>query len=266
MIEAGVTDIKPFSWAPKDLEWLEMSHDIRDKVGAIFGIPDEIMGYGRDTYENFQTALEVLWTLPLSSFVRRRDVDLTKFFRLHYPGILRPGERIETDMSEVGVLQEDAAPKVDIAAKLFRMGVNLNTLDERLNLGIGETEGGNVAYVDSSVVPLQQLAATLAQMQTALDNMRNPQPAPASSPDGDSAADDMQGTSQDDNADDVQRSVAWRAEAKTFRKWLRRNPDADSTEFVARWLSENDKRAILAKLAEEVEDAVAPMRPFLHMR
>ena len=241
ILEEGITDIKTFSFPPKDIEWLQQREYSRDEVGAIFGVPDEIMGYGRDTYENFQTALEVFWTLTLLPYVRRRDVALTTFFARHYAGILRPGERVETDVSEISTLQEDAAPKVDIAVKLWRMGVDFNTLDERLNLGIGAVPGGEVAYVDSSVVPLEQIAATLAQMQTALDNMRNPQPAPVQ---------DMPPDAPDDDADDVQRSAAWRAEAKTFRKWLRRNGDKDSSEFVAQHLSEDDKRAIMAEVAD----------------
>lgn len=272
VLEEGVTDIKTFSFPPKDIEWLQQREYSRDEVGAIFGVPDEIMGYGRDTYENFQTAMEVFWTLTLLPMTQRRDVTLTNFFAKHYPNVLRPGERIETDLADVSVLQEDKAPKVEIANKLWRMGIDFNTLDERLNLGIGAVAGGEIAYVDSSVVPLEQLAATLDQMRQTLETMRNPQPAPtpAVSPDGDSAADDAQGTSRDDNADDMppdqQRSAAWRAEAKTFRKWLRRNPDSDSSEFVANHLTDSDKREIIADIAKVMEDAVAPMRPFWHLQ
>ena len=264
VLEDGVTDIKTFSFPPKDIEWLQQREYSRDEVGAIFGVPDEIMGYGRDTYENFQTALEVFWTLTLLPMMRRRDVTLTNFFGKHYPNILRPGERIETDVTEVSVLQEDSGPKVDIANKLWRMGINFNTLDERLNLGIGEIEGGDIAYVDSSVVPLEQLAATIAQMQTALDTMRNPQPPPAQ--DAQAALPPAQDDEEDEEDTPEEQMRALRSrEAKSFRKWLRRNPDKDSSEFDSLYLSEDDKRAIIADIAKAMEDAVAPMRPFWHM-
>lgn len=46
ILEDGA-EIAPFSFAPKDTEWLQQRSFSRDEVGAIFGVPDEIMGYGR---------------------------------------------------------------------------------------------------------------------------------------------------------------------------------------------------------------------------
>ena len=155
VLEDGVTDIKTFSFAPKDIEWLEQRRFSRDEVGAVFGVPDEIMGYGKDTYENFQTALEVLWTLTIVPLVRRRDEALNKHFR-RASGVLRPGEKIQTDLSGVDVLNEDLLPKVEMAGKLWALGVPWNVIDERLNLGFGEIPGGEVGYVPSSFVPVGQ--------------------------------------------------------------------------------------------------------------
>jgi HK97 family phage portal protein len=149
VLEQRITDIKPFSFAPKDIEWLEQRKFSRDEVGAIFGVPDEIMGYGRDTYENFETALKVLWTLTLAPLAGHRDAALTHFFG-KVRGDLRPGERIETDLSEVGVLQEDIGPKLEQARNLWNMGVPFNLVDERLGLGIGEISGGDIGYISDA--------------------------------------------------------------------------------------------------------------------
>lgn len=155
ILEQGVTDIKTFSFPPKDLEWLQQREYNRDEIGAVFGVPDEIMGYGRDTYENFGTALEVFWTLTLLPIIRSRDVTLTRHFAKYGFGLL-PGQRIDTDLSGVDVLQEDLLPKIDMATKLFAMGVPFNTLDEKFKLGFGPVEGGDVGFVSSSVVPVEQ--------------------------------------------------------------------------------------------------------------
>ena len=37
MLEEGVTDIKPLSYAPKDIQWMEQSRFGRDETGAIIG-------------------------------------------------------------------------------------------------------------------------------------------------------------------------------------------------------------------------------------
>ena len=88
-------EIAPFSFAPKDTEWLQQRSFSRDEVGAIFGVPDEIMGYGKDTYENFQTALETFWTLTLKPLCDHRDDVLNHHFRYRMP-LLKPGEYIAT--------------------------------------------------------------------------------------------------------------------------------------------------------------------------
>ena len=141
VLEEGITDIKTFSFPPADMEWVEQRQFTRDEIGALFGVPDEIMGYGKDTYENFQTALEVFWTLTLRPLTAHRDETLTHFFTNVRP-MLAPGERVETDLTGVGVLQEDKAPKVEMASKLWIMGVPFNQLDEQLQLGIGPIPNG----------------------------------------------------------------------------------------------------------------------------
>lgn len=134
ILEEGVTDIKTFSFPPRDVEWLQQQEFSRDEVGAVFGVPDEIMGYGKDTYENFQTALEVFWTLTVRPFAQHRDSTLTHYFT-HVRPLLKPGERVETDFNGVGVLQDDLAPKVTMASQLWAMGVPFEAINERLDLG-----------------------------------------------------------------------------------------------------------------------------------
>ena len=157
VLEEGVTDIKPISHPPRDVEWLDQRRFSRDEVGSIFGVPDEIMGFGRDTYENFETAYRVFWLLTVLPLVRFRDSMLQRHFSMVQP-VLRPGERVVTDVSGVSVLQEDLLPKVEIAERLWKMGVPLNVLDERLGLGLGPVPGGNVAYVPASMLAVDQLS------------------------------------------------------------------------------------------------------------
>lgn len=139
ILENGITDIKPFSFAPADIEWLEQRKFSRDEVGAVFGVPDEVMGYGKDTYENFQTAIEMFWTLTLKPMAEHRDDVLTHYFTFVRP-MLKTGERIQTDFSGVGVLQEEIQPKVEMATKLFTIGYGLNEINERLNLGMPDVD------------------------------------------------------------------------------------------------------------------------------
>lgn len=134
VLEEGITDIKTFSYAPKDLEWLEQRKMSRDEIGGIFGVPDEIMGYGKDTYENFDKAMELLWTLTLVPLLGFRDWQLTKHFRMI--GRLRPDERLTTDTREVKQLQEDLTEKLEQGKRFFEMGYTPDQINDRLGLGM----------------------------------------------------------------------------------------------------------------------------------
>ena len=153
ILEQGVTKIETFSWAPKDIEWLEQRKFSRDEVGGLFGVPDEVMGYGRDTYENMEAAHKWFWLLTLSKLIEHRDTTLTSFFTKTRP-VLGLGERVATDLSSVGVLQEDLLPKLELAERLWKMGTPLNMLDERFNLGIGPIPGGDIGYLPSAMYPV----------------------------------------------------------------------------------------------------------------
>lgn len=178
ILEDGVVDIKTLSFTPKDIEWLEQRKFSRDEVAAIFGVPDEIMGFGRDTYENFGTAHEVFWLLTLKPLTDHRDNVLTRFFRYRRP-MLADGERVETDTSEIGALQEDIAPAVETATKFWGMGVPYNTVEERLGLGTGPIPGGDVGYLPFSVVPVGSGAPEAQQGdQQPTDGSEDESPAP----------------------------------------------------------------------------------------
>jgi len=152
ILEHGITDIKTFSYAPKDLEWLAQREWSRDEVGGVFGVPDEIMGYGKDTYENFNTADRVLWTLTIIPLVRFRDDVLTRFFR--NAGVLQADEQIETDLSEVPQLQEDRSAKLEQWNLLVNQGVPGQVASEFLGLDLPDYPSGNVGHLPFGLIPV----------------------------------------------------------------------------------------------------------------
>jgi HK97 family phage portal protein len=152
VLEQGVTDVKALSFPPKDLTWLEQRKFSRDEVGAIFGVPDEILGYGRDTYENFGKAMRVLWTLTLVPLIDFRDTVFSSWARQH--NILKPDERIETDLTDIPELQEDKKEKVLQYTQLVGYGVPLNLANQLVGLDLPPIEGGDTGYLPISYVPV----------------------------------------------------------------------------------------------------------------
>jgi hypothetical protein len=127
------------------------------------------MGYGRNTYENFDVAERVLWSLTIRNLIDYRDEQLTHFFRrqmtddgprmahdaatvVRRPSplvggpSLAPNERIVTDVSKVWALRRAAAQQMQDALALFSMGVPFNRIDTFLGLGVGEVPGGDVPH------------------------------------------------------------------------------------------------------------------------
>lgn len=169
ILEKGIEDVKPISYPPTDVQWLEQRRFARDEIGAIFGVPDEVMGYGRDTYENMDAAHKWFWLLTLVPMINGRDHSLTKFFTKVHP-MLQPGETIRTDTSTVQALQENIAEKMDTAKSLFSMGVPFNIINERLGLGIGDIDGGDTGYLPLALLPTGSSApAPVAGQQAAVE-------------------------------------------------------------------------------------------------
>jgi HK97 family phage portal protein len=152
VLEEGVTDIKIFSYPPKDMEWVNQREFSRDEVAAIIGVPDEIMGYGKDTYENFAQAERVLWNLTISPLCGMRDSLLTRFFRKI--DMLGADEDIETDLREIPALQEDKTGKITQWSILTGRGVPINAASDYLGLNLPKVEGGDVGYLPSGYIPL----------------------------------------------------------------------------------------------------------------
>lgn len=159
ILEFGQT-IQTISYPPKDMTSLEDQGLTADEVAAIFGIPDILMGFGADTYdtqEKRDAAMSVLWALTLLPLVQQFDMTETHFWTNTRP-LLRSGERIQTDLSSVAILQEDVLPKLEGAQRLFALGVPMKVINERLKLGLGEFPGNTVGYLPMNLVPADQLA------------------------------------------------------------------------------------------------------------
>jgi HK97 family phage portal protein len=153
VLEDGITDIKPFSWAPKDMEWATQREFSRTEIAAIYGVPPELLGFGKATYANFAEAHLVLWTLALVPWTQFRDSVMTEFCQ-ECSGDLKPGERVATDLSNVSALKPDATADIDNAVRLAQtFGLPFNVVNERFGLGFPEMAGGDTGYLPIALQP-----------------------------------------------------------------------------------------------------------------
>lgn len=149
VLEQEVTDIKPLSFAPKDINFVEQREMSRDEVGAAAGIPDILLGFGNDSYDTPDkrvNAEETMWSLTIKPLLDYRDQVLTMFFQR--AGVLKPAQQIASDLSGIKALKGDYMRKLDQARALYSMNVPFNKIDEVLTLGIGQIPGGETGMQD----------------------------------------------------------------------------------------------------------------------
>lgn len=244
ILEQGVTDIKPLDFKPRDIGWVEQRELAREEIGAIFGVPDEIMGWGRDTYENFETAHNVLWTLTILPLCGFRDVTLTEFFRR--VGTLKENERVATDTSQVAALKSDQKEKTALWETLVRNGVPPALASEHVGLGLPRYAGDDVGYLPSNVLP----AGTATMTPRAFTSARVLAVSSSAS-----------GQSIRRKASVEYGSAAHRALWQAFIK--RTDPHARRLGEAVAALIEKQKRAVLAQLHARRKDATdAAANPF----
>lgn len=244
ILEQGVTDIKPLDFKPRDIGWVEQRELAREEIGAIFGVPDEIMGWGRDTYENFETAHNVLWTLTILPLCGFRDITLTEFFRR--VGTLKENERVATDTSQVAALKSDQKEKTALWETLVRNGVPPALASEHVGLGLPRYAGDDVGYLPSNVLP----AGTATMTPRAFTSARVLAVSSSAS-----------GQSIRRKASVEYGSAAHRALWQAFIK--RTDPHARRLGEAVAALIEKQKRAVLAQLHARRKDATdAAANPF----
>ena len=134
ILEQGVTDIKPLSFAPKDVIWETIRAMTREEIGAVAGVPGELMGDKSATYENRAEAVKSFWNDTIRPLADWRDEHLTAYFRSI--GAIRPDEEIESDFSDVEALEQSYADRLTYAQGLIGLGVTLRDANEMFDLGI----------------------------------------------------------------------------------------------------------------------------------
>lgn len=158
VMEQGITDIKPLSFAPKDTIWETIRNMTREEIGAVAGVPGELMGDKSATYENRAEAVKSFWNDTIRPYADWRDELLTAYFRSI--GAIKDNEAIESDFSDVEALEQSYGDRLTYATQLTALGVTLRDANEMFDLGIPD------ASLAASEVPEPDPVAAPAEGQT----------------------------------------------------------------------------------------------------
>jgi len=153
LLEGGVK-YKAAGLSQKDMDFLEQRRWSRDEILAVFKVPKgEVAVYEDINYATARTQDKVFWTktlLPKMSLVEWVIYD--QLLDQAFGGKLWA----EFDYGKIDVLEDDYKDKVETAVKMWSMGIPLNEINERLNMGLNDIEGGDVGYIPFNVTPVEQ--------------------------------------------------------------------------------------------------------------
>jgi HK97 family phage portal protein len=140
------------SLTPAELDFMQTRQFSMEQICAVYGIPREmISGMGdanRASGENVRRTFWLDTIVPLLSEIES-SLNLTLAREFGTADQIR----CRFDTSSVPALQENYTEKVSNAKALWSMGVPFNQINERLELGFEEIEGGETGYLPSGVIP-----------------------------------------------------------------------------------------------------------------
>lgn len=144
-----------------EMDFVASRRAVWTEIAAVFGVPLSALGFTEDVnLANADTMNKQLWQ---STIVPQLDL-IKRQLNHQLASEFGPQWRLVYDLSNVTALQESLSDKLDNADKLYRMGVPFNEINQRLDLGFDDIEGGDVGYISSGMIP--------ASFDASMDNAR----------------------------------------------------------------------------------------------
>ncbi|HTE46638.1 MAG TPA: phage portal protein, partial [Gemmatimonadaceae bacterium] len=154
VIGSGMTYTQ-MSLTPVEMDWLESRKMTREEICATFGVPPAMVGImessslGNDYLDSIR---RIFWS---DTVIPILDLLMDSFNRSVTPAFGDPAVlQLRYDTTGVEALREDLGDKITQFGKLMMSGVPVNMAAQRLNLGIDKIDGGDVALVPGTLVPI----------------------------------------------------------------------------------------------------------------
>jgi HK97 family phage portal protein len=139
------TKASPYSWTPKEMDFLESKRDMSRSICNAFGVPPMLIGIpGDNTYSNYQEARQAFWEETVFFYL--------KFYKGELNNWLLPDDSIfiDYDLNNVPALQSKRDQMWERAAK----STFLTTNEKREMVGYEKTDGGDVLLVPANLIPI----------------------------------------------------------------------------------------------------------------
>ncbi len=144
----GEATWQQMSLSPAEMDFIESRRYSREEICSVFQVPPPLVGlYDNATLANIETARKIFWLDTIIPLLE----DLKSSFNLSLVKEFGDDIVLSYDVSNVQAIQDNYKEKVDTAKTLWAMGVPFNEINQRLQLGFDEIEGGEVGYLPLNV-------------------------------------------------------------------------------------------------------------------
>lgn len=130
VLEGGM-EFLPSEVTHREAEFLSLRQFTTEQVAMVYGVPHEVLGLGKKTFENVDAAWRNFWGHNLDPRLRWVGAALTRWLGLEDQGLW-----VDFDRSDVKYLQEDLTEKLAQAISLQQLRYTQNQINERLSLGM----------------------------------------------------------------------------------------------------------------------------------
>ena len=171
MLVSGETQVDKLSLNQQEMDFLESRKWNRDEILAIYGVPPMLVGVSdAATYNNFAEAKKILWMQTVKPLLNVICEGYNKFYRNN--GKLKKGQYIAPDYTQVDALSDNEESKLERAEKLFKMGVPMSIINDKLGLGLEAYEGWDQPFGGKSKLSSKEDVDPKKDIDDKTDNNR----------------------------------------------------------------------------------------------
>jgi HK97 family phage portal protein len=147
ILESGLDVTKP-TISSADLQYLENRKFNRQEICAVFGVPQDLLGFSEDANRSVGESSRL-------NFIENRVLPLCRRLESALQPLIAALGPYQAwfDCDDLPVMQSARRARVDTATKLWTLGVPFNDINDLLDLGFPEYPWHEIGYLPFSVSP-----------------------------------------------------------------------------------------------------------------
>lgn len=145
ILEGGL-DVLPPGFTKADVDLLTLRPPAAETICEVYGMSPTLIGHANESnYSTFRGYLKIYWLQTLLPFMRGLENSFDRYFAD------RHGVHVRFDLRAVEGLQDYLTERKDTAKTFYQLGVPMNEINRRLNLGF---DASNIIAGDECLMPV----------------------------------------------------------------------------------------------------------------